>query len=74
MSGLVGYVDSVVAATRRGLRSGLLPDATGGDDALGATDVQRLRPEMDAFPTNRVDDTALGQDEDVAEPLLNLNA
>ena len=36
--------------------------------------VQRIRPDMDAYPHDRVEDTTLGQDEDVAEPLLKLNA
>ena len=36
--------------------------------------VQRLRPDMDSYPHDRVEDTMLTQDEDVAEPLMQLNA
>jgi hypothetical protein len=72
INGLVGYVDSVAAA--------------GGDYdldycplrlavmTLWTRHVQRLRPDMDSFPHDRVDDTSLGQEEDVAEPVLKLNA
>ncbi|HEX4054291.1 MAG TPA: hypothetical protein VHX86_08500 [Tepidisphaeraceae bacterium] len=36
--------------------------------------VQRNHPEMNNYPAGRVDDTSLPQDEDIAEPMLRLNA
>jgi hypothetical protein len=71
-SGVVGYIDSIVQG--------------GGDYDMDypplrlavmtwwVRNVQRARPDMDAFPQRRTEDTSLGQDEDVAEPLLKLNA
>jgi hypothetical protein len=35
---------------------------------------QRVAPQMDNYPGQRTEDTSLGQDEDVAEPILRFNA
>jgi len=72
VSGVVGYMDSVVQGG--GEYDMDYPPLRLGVMTWWVRNVQRARPDMDAFPQQRTEDSSLGQDEDVAEPLLKLNA
>jgi len=71
-SGVVGYMDSIVE--NGGEYDMDYPPLRLGVMTWWVRNVQRVRPDMDAFPQQRTEDTSVGQDEDVAEPLLELNA
>jgi hypothetical protein len=70
--GIAGYVDNIVAG--------------GGEFNLDYTPLrlavmtlwvrheQRLHPDLDNYPEQRVEDSTLRQDEDITEPLLDFNA
>jgi len=75
MRGLVGYMDDVIDQNKLTGDYNLdYPPLRLAVMTLWARHVQRLRPEMDGYPADRVEDTALVQDEDVAEPVLLFNA
>ncbi len=74
MRGLVAYIDDVVQSNPGGDYDLDYPPLRLAVMTLWVRHVQRLHPDMDVYPGQRVEDTALGQDEDVAEPLLILNA
>jgi hypothetical protein len=72
VSGVVGYMDSIVQGG--GDYDMDYPPLRLGVMTWWVRNVQRTRPDMDAFPQQRTEETSLGQEEDVAEPLLMLNA
>jgi hypothetical protein len=72
--GLVAYTDEVVQGSPSGDYDLDYPPLRLAVMTLWVRHVQRLHPDMDSFPGQRVEDTSLVQDEDVAEPLLSLNA
>jgi hypothetical protein len=74
MRGLVAYTDNVVQSNPGGDYDLDYPPLRLAVMTFWVRHVQRLHPDMDVYPGQRVEDTALIQDEDVAEPLLNLNA
>ena len=72
---MVRYVDSVVQDHQedRELRPGLSSAAAGNHDPVGAgRSAQSSR--NGSYSSDRTDDTTLGQNEDVAEPMLRFNA
>lgn len=72
VSGIVGYVDSIVDAG--GDYDLDYPPLRLGVMTLWVRDVQRTHPEIDTFPQDRTEDTTLRQDEDIAEPVLKFNS
>ncbi len=74
MWGLVSYIDSVVRDRGAGEYDLDYPPLRLAVMTLWVRQVQREHPEMTEFPQQRAEDGALGRDEDVAEPLLRLNA
>jgi hypothetical protein len=74
MRGLVAYTDDVVQSNPTGDYDLDYPPLRLLVMTLWVRHVQRLHPDMDVFPGQRVEDTGLVQDEDVAEPLLTFNA
>jgi hypothetical protein len=74
IDGLVGYMDDIVQNNPGGDYDLDYPPLRLLVMTLWVRHVQRIRPEMDTYPGQRVEDGALGQDEDVAEPLLEFNA
>jgi hypothetical protein len=75
LHGMVHFVDSVVEDHRDDQEYDLdYPPLRLAIMTLWVRHVQRLHPEMEVFSGDRTEDTSLGQDEDVAEPILAFNA
>jgi len=74
MHGLVAYMDDVVQNREAGNYDLDYPPLRLAVMTLWVRHIQRLHPDMDEFPQQRGEDGPLGQDEDVAEPLLRFNA
>jgi hypothetical protein len=72
VGGVVGYMDSIVQGD--GEYDMDYPPLRLGVMTWWVRNVQRVRPDMDGFPQQRTEDTSLTQEEDIAEPLLKLNA
>jgi hypothetical protein len=75
LQGMVRYVDSVVQDHQEDQNYDLdYPPLRLAIMTLWVRGVQRSHPEMGSYPSDRTDDTTLGQNEDVAEPMLRFNA
>jgi hypothetical protein len=75
LNGMVRFVDSVVEGHQDDQNYDLdYPPLRLAIMTLWVRHVQRLHPDMQEFPRDRTDDTSMGQDEDVAEPILAFNA
>jgi hypothetical protein len=75
LHGMVHFVDSVVDEHQDDQNYDLdYPPLRLAIMTLWVRHVQRLHPDMESFPGDRTDDTSMGQDEDVAEPMLKFNA
>ncbi len=75
LHGTVRFVDSVVEGHQDDQEYDLdYPPLRLAIMTLWVRHVQRLHPEMESFPGDRTDDSSMGQDEDVAEPMLKFNA
>jgi len=75
LHGVVQFVDSVVQDHQDDQNYDLdYPPLRLAVMTLWVRRAQRLHPEMDVYPSERTEDTSLPQAEDVAEPMLKINA
>jgi hypothetical protein len=75
LHGMVRFVDSVVEGHQDDQDYDLdYPPLRLAIMTLWVRHAQRLHPGMESFPGDRTDDGSMGQDEDVADPILKFNA